>query len=134
MITYVIKNPDGPYGDLRIHGNDFADAITEFVSTDNGRNGDKAGITVEVDEDGGNEKYPLLAVARVPMGSHDRQQVIYGREARRFGRPAIGGEVLIRLGDTLPAVDAYAETGGISRAEAVRRLVEIGLRAPAPTP
>jgi hypothetical protein len=39
------------------------------------------------------------------------------------GRPEIGTPVQVRLGDLLPAVDAYAAECGIKRAEAVRRLV-----------
>lgn len=44
------------------------------------------------------------------------------------GRPEIGGLVQVRLGDTLSAVDEYADSEGCSRAEAVRRLVIAGLR------
>lgn len=45
-------------------------------------------------------------------------------EDRRPGRPKIGGEVLVRLGDDLIAmVDAYAEQRRINRSEAIRRLV-----------
>jgi hypothetical protein len=43
------------------------------------------------------------------------------------GRPAIGSPVLVRLGELLPEVDAYAAGLGIARAEAVRRLIETGL-------
>lgn len=43
------------------------------------------------------------------------------------GRPAIGGAVHVRLGDSVDRVDRYARENGISRAEAVRRLTEIGL-------
>lgn len=45
------------------------------------------------------------------------------------GRPTVGTPINVRLGDELLAqVDAYAESEGIKRAEAVRRLVERGLR------
>jgi metal-responsive CopG/Arc/MetJ family transcriptional regulator len=45
------------------------------------------------------------------------------------GRPAVGIPINVRLGDDLLAqVDAYAESEGIKRAEAIRRLVARGLR------
>ncbi|MCV7285989.1 ribbon-helix-helix protein, CopG family [Mycolicibacterium wolinskyi] len=45
------------------------------------------------------------------------------------GRPEVGKPINIRLGDELLAeVDAWAEGQGIKRAEAIRRLVERGLR------
>jgi hypothetical protein len=40
------------------------------------------------------------------------------------GRPAIGAPVHVRLGDQAGKVDAYAAKHGLSRAEAVRRIVE----------
>jgi hypothetical protein len=45
------------------------------------------------------------------------------------GRPEIGGAVHVRLGDLLVRVDAYAagQLDGMSRAEAVRELVSLGL-------
>lgn len=43
------------------------------------------------------------------------------------GRPAIGGAVHVRLGDALPRVDEWARRNEVTRAEAVRRLVELGL-------
>lgn len=43
------------------------------------------------------------------------------------GRPEIGPPVNVRLGEHLTGVDAYAKEFGISRAEAVRRLVAAGL-------
>lgn len=48
-------------------------------------------------------------------------------EDRRGGRPEIGAPVHVRLGDLLGKVDEYAGAQGVSRAEAVRRLVETGL-------
>ncbi|WP_435110205.1 hypothetical protein [Nocardiopsis synnemataformans] len=45
----------------------------------------------------------------------------------RGGRPKIGNIVSVAMGDTLPRVDAYAEENGIKRAEAIRKLVTIGL-------
>jgi hypothetical protein len=48
-------------------------------------------------------------------------------EDRRPGRPAIGEPVNIRLGDLQPQVDSYAETVGMTRAEAIRQLVALGL-------
>lgn len=46
-----------------------------------------------------------------------------------MGRPAVGTPVNIRLGDELLAqVDQFAATEGISRAEAIRQLVQRGLR------
>lgn len=45
------------------------------------------------------------------------------------GRPAVGTPVNIRLGaDLLDQVDQYAAAEGISRAEAIRQLVQRGLR------
>jgi hypothetical protein len=49
-------------------------------------------------------------------------------EDRRPGRPGIGGAVHVRLGELVGRVDAYAAANGLSRAEAVRKLVEAGLR------
>jgi Ribbon-helix-helix protein, copG family len=51
-------------------------------------------------------------------------------EDRRPGRPAIGGEAgNVRLGEErLAEVDAYAKAQNLSRAEAVRRLVDEALR------
>lgn len=45
------------------------------------------------------------------------------------GRPEIGGEVKVRLGELLGAVDEWAAAQDVSRAEAVRRLVSAGLDA-----
>ena len=47
------------------------------------------------------------------------------------GRPAIGRPLLIRLGqDVEAAVDAWGQANGITyRAEAIRRLLSIALRA-----
>lgn len=50
-------------------------------------------------------------------------------EDRRPGRPEIGGAVHVRLGGQLAAVDAYAANHGVTRAQAVRRLVEDTLKA-----
>jgi hypothetical protein len=45
------------------------------------------------------------------------------------GRPEIGTPINVRLGDDLLAhVDAYTEVETISRAEAIRQLVQHGLR------
>ena len=45
------------------------------------------------------------------------------------GRPQVGTPINVRLGDELLAqVDDYAEVEGIKRAEAIRRLVQRGLR------
>lgn len=45
------------------------------------------------------------------------------------GRPHVGTPINVRLGDELLAqVDAYAEAQGIKRAEAIRQLVQRGLR------
>jgi metal-responsive CopG/Arc/MetJ family transcriptional regulator len=45
------------------------------------------------------------------------------------GRPEVGKPVNVRLGDELLAqVDAYAEIESIKRAEAIRQLVQRGLR------
>lgn len=45
------------------------------------------------------------------------------------GRPEVGKPINIRLGDELLAeVDAWAEGQGIKRAEAIRQLVQRGLR------
>lgn len=48
-------------------------------------------------------------------------------EDRGPGRPEIGGRVNIRLGDLVEAVDKWAERAGLSRADAVRKLVERAL-------
>jgi hypothetical protein len=50
-------------------------------------------------------------------------------QGRRPGRPDVGGIVQVRLGDLLDQVDAWREPHGLSRAEAVRRLVADGLAA-----
>lgn len=48
------------------------------------------------------------------------------------GRPAIGDRVYVRLDDDLKArLDAWAAEHGVKRAEALRRLVAIGLDASA---
>lgn len=54
---------------------------------------------------------------------------IPAEEDRRPGRPAIGNEVQVRLGDMLEEIDAWAEARGIKRAEAIRRLVSAALSA-----
>jgi len=121
MITYKIKNPDGPYADLLIDGEDFADAVTEYISTAHYRGGDKTGIKVAVDEEGGTSYHPLRAVATIPSGSQTRQMVIYGKESRRFGRPEIGGRISTSIGDDLLSqVDALARQRGKTRAEVIR--------------
>ncbi|MFC7924782.1 hypothetical protein [Streptomyces cinereoruber] len=48
-------------------------------------------------------------------------------EERGPGRPEIGQPIQVRLGDLLAAVDEWAGARSCSRAEAVRRLVHIGL-------
>ena len=48
-------------------------------------------------------------------------------DERGPGRPEIGKPVPVRLGDVADAVNAYAAERGISRAEAIRRLVASGL-------
>ena len=45
------------------------------------------------------------------------------------GRPKIGGEVLLRLGDVLPDLDAWAEAHGVKRPEAARILLRRALDA-----
>jgi len=121
MITYKIKNPDGPYGDLLIDGEDFADAVTEYVSTAHYRGGDKTGIKVAVDEEGGTSYHPLRAVATIPSGNQTRQIVIYGKESRHFGRPDIGGRISTSIGgDLLAKVDAIAKDRSQTRAEVIR--------------
>jgi hypothetical protein len=52
-----------------------------------------------------------------------------GAPGPRPGRPEVGGIVQVRLGDILDQVDAWREPHGLSRAEAVRRLVADGLAA-----
>jgi metal-responsive CopG/Arc/MetJ family transcriptional regulator len=45
------------------------------------------------------------------------------------GRPEVGAPINVRLGDELLAeVDAFAASEGIKRAEAIRQLVQRGLR------
>lgn len=53
-------------------------------------------------------------------------------EERGPGRPKIGGEVLVRLGDLLDDVDAYAKENGQSRAEVIRIAVGDFLTASRP--
>ena len=49
---------------------------------------------------------------------------------RPAGRPEVGRPINIRLGDELlAAVDTYAKTQGITRAEAIRHLVQRSLTA-----
>jgi ribosomal protein S16 len=48
-------------------------------------------------------------------------------EEKGPGRPEIGGLVQIRLGTLLSRIDAYADEHSCTRAEAVRRLVILGL-------
>ena len=43
------------------------------------------------------------------------------------GRPEIGQPVNIRLGEALARVDSYAERVGVTRAQAVRALVNAAL-------
>jgi hypothetical protein len=52
------------------------------------------------------------------------------QDERGSGRPEIGGAVHVRLGDLLVRVDAYAagQLDGMSRAEAIRELVSLGLK------
>jgi hypothetical protein len=47
------------------------------------------------------------------------------------GRPKIGGEVLVRLGDLLPRVDERAARADVTRAELIRTAVQTYLDAPA---
>ena len=52
---------------------------------------------------------------------------------RRGGRPIVGHRVHVHLSPgQLGGVTAYATTHGLSRAEAVRRLIETGLRTTSP--
>lgn len=45
------------------------------------------------------------------------------------GRPEVGKPINVRLGDELlTRVDEYAEAEGVNRAEAIRQLVQQGLR------
>lgn len=53
-------------------------------------------------------------------------------DERGPGRPEVGARVGVRLGEMLPAVDAYADGHGISRAEAIRRLIGRGLSVEVP--
>lgn len=49
-------------------------------------------------------------------------------EDRRGGRPEIGGRITTALGEErLGSVDLYAEQTGLSRAEAIRQLIDVGL-------
>lgn len=52
-------------------------------------------------------------------------------EERGPGRPEVGNVINVRLGDLLDAVDAYATGNGVTRAEAVRRLIATALKIPA---
>lgn len=45
----------------------------------------------------------------------------------RGGRPRVGNTISVAMGDTLPRVDAYADEHGLTRAAALRHLVDIGL-------
>ncbi|WP_142395248.1 ribbon-helix-helix protein, CopG family [Mycobacterium avium] len=44
------------------------------------------------------------------------------------GRPEVGPPINWRPGELLPEIDAYAAENGISRAEAIRQLVQRGLK------
>jgi hypothetical protein len=51
---------------------------------------------------------------------------------KRPGRPATGQGIQIGMRwpkDTVAAIDAWAEAHGMSRAESLKRLVELGLKA-----
>lgn len=54
---------------------------------------------------------------------------IPAEEDNRGGRPAIGNPVLVRLGELLGPVDEYATRTAMSRAEALRNLINLGLDA-----
>lgn len=63
----------------------------------------------------------------------DAAQKYFGEieDERGPGRPEVGGKALVRFGDLLPEVDAWAARAGVSRSEALRRLVATGLEAEA---
>jgi hypothetical protein len=48
-------------------------------------------------------------------------------EERGPGRPTIGNPVTVRLGETQPRLDTWATSRGITRADAIRQLVDIAL-------
>ena len=53
-----------------------------------------------------------------------------GPAVRTPGRPAIGERVDVRIApDALARVDAFAAEAGITRAEAIRSLIDAGLAA-----
>lgn len=71
------------------------------------------------------------------LSTHGQQKHIdrFFRDAAKGpGRPAIGQPVQVRLGELLPLVDEWAAERDYSRAEAVRRLVQIGLAQEEPRP
>lgn len=84
---------------------------------------DEAG-TDAIDE-GKNDRFALAdgTVIRY-AGERDSWQ-----EVRRPGRPEVGGAVHVRLGDLLGRVDRFAAWHEVSRAEAIRMLIEAGLTA-----
>lgn len=63
------------------------------------------------------------------QGYEDHVERFFGTlpTERGPGRPEISGRVQVRLGDLLERVDAYASQGGISRAQAIRKLISAGL-------
>lgn len=64
-------------------------------------------------------------------GHHEAVAGYFGEAAERGpGRPAIGGRVTIPIGDgRLTAVDTWARNRKVSRAEAIRQLLDFALKA-----
>lgn len=64
-------------------------------------------------------------------GQYEAVARYFGEAAERGpGRPAIGGRVTIPIGDgRVSAVDAWARDRKVSRAEAIRQLLDIALKA-----
>ncbi|HTF49450.1 MAG TPA: hypothetical protein VK735_18565 [Pseudonocardia sp.] len=78
---------------------------------------------------------PTAAFAWLLFNDYDKDATKYFVEPESEtgpnlgGRPEIGGPVLVRLGDTLPKLDAYAEAHDMTRAAAARELLDKALGA-----
>lgn len=95
--------------------------------------GDVANITLEWHDTRGEAERAEKTAIRTESPLYNIVRYVGSKKApmpgRGRGRPAIGGAVLVRLGDLLPQVDAWAAEHGVKRAEAIRQLISIGLCA-----
>lgn len=82
----------------------------------------------EFDEPMGNKvEYVSRAEAMDWLVSHGYDQAVTDVSTRGPGRPEVGGLVQVRLGDMLDEVDLFARQENLSRAAAVRSLIQRGL-------